>query len=451
MDRNLNLKEKAILSLLEEENLVEVKKILNSMNCFDIAAFFDTLDKTNLTLSFNLLTKDNGAKVFPEMDIEQQKLLIEGFSNLELEEIINKIRMDDKVDMIEELPSNLVKKVLKNSNPKDRAIINTMLNYPKDSAGSVMTTEYLRLKPSMTVNDAINYIREVGSDKETIDMCYVIDETRHLIGEVSLRDIILADVNVGITSIMKRDFIKTTTTIDREEVAHMFSKYDINTMPVVDGENRLVGIITVDDVIDIIEEETTEDMEIMSAVTPSEKPYKQLSVTDLWRNRFPWLLVLLISATFTSLILMTYEDALAKYVVLTAFIPMITDTGGNAGSQSASTIIRSLSLKEIGFHDFFYVLWKEFRVAIACGLTLAVFNFAKLMIIDRLGLSVSLVISMTLFVTVLIAKAVGSVLPIIADKLGFDPAVMASPLITTVVDALAILVYLNIAITILGA
>ncbi|QQK08683.1 magnesium transporter [Miniphocaeibacter halophilus] len=451
MNRKLNLMEKALLSLLEEENLVEVKKILNSMNIFDIAAFFDTLDKTNLTLSFNLLTKDNGAKVFPEMDIEQQKLLIEGFSNLELEEIINKIRMDDKVDMIEELPSNLVKKVLRNSNPKDRAIINTMLNYPKDSAGSVMTTEYLRLKPNMTVNDAIDYIRDVGSDKETIDMCYVIDETRHLIGEVSLRDIILADVKVPITSIMKKDFVKTTTTVDREEVAHMFSKYDITTMPVVDGENRLVGIITVDDVIDIIKEETTEDMEIMSAVTPSEKPYKQLSVTTLWKNRFPWLLVLLLSATFTSLIIMKYEDALAKYVVLTAFIPMITDTGGNAGSQSASTIIRSLSLKEIDFHDFFYVLWKEFRVAIACGLTLAVFNFAKLTLLDKLGARVSLVISMTLFSTVLIAKAVGSVLPIIADKLGFDPAVMASPLITTVVDALAILVYLNIAITILGA
>ena len=313
-----------------------------------------------------------------------------------------------------------------------------------------MTTEYVSLKPDMNISSAIEYIRNIGSSKETIDMCYIIDETRHLIGELSLRDIILADYEELIINIMDKDIISTTTTVDREEVAHIFSKYDINTMPVVDGENRLAGIITVDDVIDIIEEEVTEDMEIMSAITPSEKPYKQLSVVEIWRNRFPWLLILLVSATFTSLILMNYEDALAKYVVLTAFIPMITDTGGNAGSQSASTIIRSLSLKEISFSDFFYVLWKEFKVAIMSGVTLAIFTFAKLTLFDRLGIPIALVVSLTVMITVLIAKATGSVLPIIADKLGFDPAVMASPLITTIVDAFAILVYLKIALAILG-
>ena len=450
MEKDLNILEKKLLELLENENLHLVKELLSTMNCFDIASFFNQLNRTDLTLCFNLLSKDMAAKVFPEMDIEHQTLLIEGFSNIELEEIINQIRMDDKVDMIEELPSNLVKKVLKNSNPDDRRIINIMLNYPKDSAGSVMTTEYVSLKPEMIVSDSLEHIRSTGENKETIDMCYVIDETRHLIGEVSLRDIVMSEHSTPITSIMNEDFITTTTTVDREEIARQFMKYDINTMPVVDGENRLVGIITVDDVLDIIEEETTEDMEIMSAVTPTEKPYKQLSVFEIWKSRFPWLLILLVSATFTSLILMKYEDALAKYVILTAFIPMITDTGGNAGSQAASTIIRSLSLKEIDFKDLLYVLWKEIRVAVMSGLTLAIFNFAKLMLFDRLGVQYSLVVSLTLFVTVLIAKSTGSVLPIVAEKLGFDPAVMASPLITTVVDTLAILVYLKIALAILA-
>ncbi len=450
MDENLNKLELKLIELLDQENLNVVKEIFDTMNHFDIATFFNQLKRIDLTLSFNLLSKDVAAKVFAEMDIEQQKLLIESFSSLELEEIINKIRMDDKVDMIEELPSNLVKKVLKSSNPNDRRIINTMLNYPKDSAGSVMTTEYVSLKPDMTVASSIDYIRSIGSNKETLDMCYIIDGARHLIGEVSLRDIILAEFNTPIADLINTDFITANTTEDREEVARIFMKYDINTMPVVDGENRLVGIITVDDVLDILEEEVTEDMEIMSAVTPTEKPYNQLSVIDIWKSRVPWLLVLLISATFTSLILMRYEDALARYVVLTAFIPMITDTGGNAGSQAASTITRSLSLKEIGFSDFFYVLWKEFRVAILSGSTLAIFNFAKLMLFDRLGFQVSLVVSLTVMITVLIAKATGSALPILADKFGMDPAVMASPLITTVVDALAILVYLKIAMAVLG-
>lgn len=450
MEKSLNILENRILELLHEKDLQGVKDILNSLNHFDIAEIFNNLDKIDLTLSFNLLSKDVAAKVFAEMDIEQQKLLIEGFSNLELEEIINNIRMDDRVDMIEELPSNLVKKVLKSSNIADRQIINTMLNYPKDSAGSVMTTEYVSLKPTMTITEAITYIKDIGANKETIDMCYVIDDTRHLIGEVALSDMVLSDFSSTISSIMKDDLITTTTTIDREDIARTFSKYDFNTMPVVDTENRLVGIITVDDVLDIIEEEATEDMEIMSAVTPTEKSYKQLSVLDIWKSRFPWLLILLVSATITSFILMKYEDALAKYIVLTAFIPMITDTGGNAGSQSASTIIRSLSLKEISFSDTLYVLWKEFRVALLSGISLGFFTFIKLLLFDKLGVSVSLVVGITISLTIILAKVTGCMLPILAEKIGFDPAVMAGPLITTVVDALAILLYLKIAMVVLG-
>ena len=446
MENILNSLEKKLLELLEQENLQTVKEIFNTMNHFDIAAFFNQLDKTELTVSYNLLSKDVAAKVFAEMDIDQQKLLVEGFTNIELEEIINKLRMDDKVDLLEELPSNLVKNILRSSNHEDRAIINTMLNYPKDSAGSVMTTEYISLKPGMTASQAISHIRATAANKETINMCYVIDETRHLIGEVSLGDIILADADTPITDLLAEDLISAHTTIDREDVAHAFSKYDIVTMPIVDTENRLVGIITVDDVLDIIEEETTRDMEMMSAVTPTEKAYKQLTVTSIWKSRIPWLLFLLVSSTITSFILMKYENALAKYVILSAFIPMIADTGGNAGSQSSSTIIRSLSLKEVNYSDLLYVLFKEIKVAVLSGGTLGVFTFLKLMYFDKLGFNISITVALTIFFTVLIAKATGAILPILTKKIGMDPAVMSSPLITTVVDALAIFLYLQIAI-----
>ena len=301
----------------------------------------------------------------------------------------------------------------------------------------------------MTAADAITHIRATAANKETINMCYVIDETRHLIGEVSLGDIILADSDTPITDLLAEDLISVHTTVDREDVAHAFVKYDIVTMPIVDTENRLVGIITVDDVLDIIEEETTRDMEMMAAVTPTEKSYKQLTVTSIWKSRIPWLLFLLISSTVTSFILMRYENALAKYVILSAFIPMIADTGGNAGSQSSSTIIRSLSLKEINYSDLLYVLWKEFKVSILSGFTLGLLTFLKLMYFDKLGFSVSITVALTIFFTVVIAKATGAILPIITKKIGMDPAVMSSPLITTVVDALAILLYLRIAIVFL--
>ncbi len=449
MEKSLEILEERLHESLEENNLQEAKLILNSLNIYDIAEFFNNLSQTNLTICFNLLSKDTAALVFAEMDIEQQKLLIAGFSDEILEQIINGLRTDDKVDIIEELPSNLVKKVLKFTNPDHRRIINTMLNYPRDSAGSIMTIEYAATKASHTVAEVIDLLKKTGANKETIDIIYIIDDTRHLIGEVALADLVLSESNAPISSIMNHDVISVNTTEDREEVARIFTKYDFYTMPVVDNENRLVGIITVDDVLDILEKETTEDMDIMSAITPTEKTYKQLSVFEIWKNRFPWLLILLISSTFTSLILMNYEKTLERYVVLAAFLPMITDTGGNAGSQSASTIIRSLSLKEIDLSDLLYVLWKEFRVAILAGLTLAFFNFLKLMFFDKVGMPVALVVSLTVTVTVMLAKATGSVLPVVAESLGADPAVMASPLITTIVDALAILVYLKIAMTIL--
>ncbi|WP_300408781.1 magnesium transporter [Lagierella sp.] len=449
MEKSLEILEERLHESLEENNLQEAKLILNSLNIYDIAEFFNNLSQTNLTICFNLLSKDTAALVFAEMDIEQQKLLIAGFSDEILEQIINGLRTDDKVDIIEELPSNLVKKVLKFTNPDHRRIINTMLNYPKDSAGSIMTIEYAATKAGHTVGEVIQLLKKTGANKETIDIIYIIDDTRHLIGEVALSDLVLSDSEAQISSIMNHDVISVNTIEDREEVARIFTKYDFYTMPVVDNENRLVGIITVDDVLDILEKETTEDMDIMSAITPTEKTYKQLSVLEIWKNRIPWLLILLISSTFTSLILMNYEKTLEKYVVLAAFLPMITDTGGNAGSQSASTIIRSLSLKEIDLSDLIYVLWKEFRVAILAGITLAFFNFIKLMFFDKVGMSVAFVVSLTVTVTVMLAKATGSVLPVVAESLGADPAVMASPLITTIVDALAILVYLKIAMTIL--
>ncbi|MDO5018003.1 MAG: magnesium transporter [Lagierella massiliensis] len=449
MEKSLEILKERLSESLENGNLKETKMILNSLNIYDIAEFFDDLSQTDLTICFNLLSKDTAALVFAEMDIEQQKLLISGFSDEVLEQIINGLRTDDKVDIIEELPSNLVKKVLKFTDPEHRRVINTMLNYPKDSAGSIMTIEYASTKAGHTVEEVIKLLKKNGANKETIDIIYIIDDTRHLIGEVSLADLVLSDSEAPISSIMNHDVISVNTTEDREEVSRIFTKYDFYNMPVVDNENRLVGIITVDDVLDIIEQEITEDMDIMSAITPTIKPYKQLSVFEICKNRVPWLLVLLISSTFTSLILMNYEKTLEKYVVLAAFLPMITDTGGNAGSQSASTIIRSLSLKEIDLKDLLYVIWKEARVAFFAGLILSFFNFLKLMFFDKVGLHVAAVVSVTVVVTVLLAKVTGSILPVVADSLGADPAVMASPLITTIVDALAILVYLNIAIAML--
>ena len=360
--------------------------------------------------------------------------------------------LDDTVDLVEEMPANMVKRILRQSDPEMRKSINEMLKYPEDSAGSIMTTEYVDLKEDMTVSEAIRRIRRTAPDKETINICYVTDPGRHLMGLVSIRTLLLAEEEDTIRSIMDTNVVSVTTQEDRELVAQAFNRYGFIAIPVVDGENRLVGIVTFDDAIGVMEEEATEDIEKMAAITPTDKPYMRTGVFDLWKARIPWLLLLMVSATFTGMIITSFEDALAAYVVLTAFIPMLMDTGGNSGSQASVTVIRSLSLGEVGFSDLFAVLWKELRVALFCGVTLAAANFVKMMLFDRLVLGntgitpvVALVISLTLICTVVCAKAVGCTLPLLAKKLGFDPAVMASPFITTIVDAISLLIYFQFA------
>ena len=357
---------------------------------------------------------------------------------------------DDATDLLEEMPANIVKRLLANASQETRRDINHLLRYPEDSAGSIMTVEFMDLKEGQTVAQAIERIKKTAVDSETINICYVLDYQRKLKGTVALRYLLLKDPNEKIGDIMHENVISLHTLMDQEEVARQFQKYDFTAMPVVDNEDRLVGIITVDDVVDILQEEATEDMEKMAAIVPSDKPYLKTTVFETWKKRIPWLLLLMISATFTGRIIASFEDALSVYVVLTTFIPMLMDTGGNAGGQTSVTVIRGLSLNEIEFSDFFKVVWKEIRVALLCGLTLAVANFAKLMIIDRVTMPVAAVVCATLVVAVLIAKLVGSMLPMLAKKIGFDPAVMASPFITTIVDALSLLIYFRIASMVLG-
>jgi magnesium transporter len=384
------------------------------------------------------------------MDSEVQKNLLAGFNDNELKQIVDELNMDDAVDIVEEMPANLVKRILSQADPDTRRLINEMLKYPDDSAGSLMTTEYVDLSPDMTAGEAIDHIRATGVDSETVNLCYVVDATRRLVGVVSLRTIILAQTGTRIADIMEKNVLSVGTHEDQESVAQTFAKYNFTAMPVVDSEDRLVGIVTVDDVIDVIQEEATEDISKMAAVTPADKPYLRLSVFELWRSRIPWLLILMISATFTGLIITHYENALATYVALTAFIPMLMDTGGNSGSQSTVTIIRSLSLGEISTKDTWKILWKEIRVAVLCGVTLAVVNFAKLMLFDKVGVQVSLVVCLTLIFDVLASKIVGALLPLGSQKVGLDPAVLASPVLTTIVDAVALLIYFGFATKILG-
>lgn len=356
---------------------------------------------------------------------------------------------DDAADLVEEMPASVVKRILKQASPDVRRDINELLKYPEDSAGSIMTPEFADLHSSMTAAEALDHIRLTGVDKETIDICYVI-EKRRLIGLVSLRTLVLANARAVVSDLMDENVISVGTLDDIAVVADMFAKYDLTVMPVVDGENRLVGIVTVDDAIDVMRDEATEDIEKMAAITPSDKPYPRLSVMDLYKSRIPWLLLLMLSAVFTQLIIGKFEAALAANIILTSFIPMLMDTGGNSGSQSSVTIIRSLSLAEIRFSDIFRIMFKEMRVALLCGATLAVVNFGKLMLFDRLGIFVSLTVSLTLLATVVVAKFFGCTLPLLVKKIGLDPAVMASPIITTIVDAIALLIYFAIASAMLG-
>ena len=457
MAERFEIVEKALLKMLEDKKYATLRDILVTMNPNDVAGLFDGLEDKQIPLLFRLLPKEQAAETFVEMEPEAQELLIRGFSDNELKEVLSELYADDMADIVEEMPANVVKRILKNADPEMRNTINQLLRYPENSAGSIMTTEYVTLRPEMTVEESILRIRRQGIDKETIYTCYVT-QGRKLIGLVTVKDLLLAeDDETPVEEIMLTNLISVTTHTDQEEVAKMFSHYNFLALPVVDGESRLVGIVTFDDAMDVIEEETTEDMEIMGGMTPSEKTYLRSTPFELFKNRIPWLMLLMVSATFTGLIMTAFESALAAQIALSAFIPMLMGTGGNSGSQSSVTIIRALSLEEVDFRDIGRVLWKELWTALLCGVALAVVCFGKIWLVDKLlfgnesiTLMVDLVVCLALCVTVILAKIVGCLLPTAAKAVKLDPAVMASPFITTIVDALSLLVYFLFAQALLG-
>ena len=445
MDEIRDLDLESIKELLENKQYTSLRQALTELNDADIAVILENLDEEDRLKVFRILPKSMAADVFSYLEIDNQQMIITSLADKEAASIINNLMADDATDLLEEMPANIVKKLLANATPEVRRDINHLLQYPEDSAGSIMTVEFLDLKEHLTVQEAIERIRKRGVDSETINICYVLDQSRMLIGTVALRYLLLSEPDAIIGEIMHENVISVNTLMDQEEVARQFQKYDFTAMPVVDNENRLVGIITVDDIVDILQEEATEDIEKMAAITPSDKPYLRTGIWETWKNRIPWLLLLMLSATFTGSIIASFEAALSSCVILTAYMPMLMGAGGNAGSQSSVAIIRSLSLNEVRFKDWLRVLWKETGVAILCGITLAVANFVKLMLFDKVALTIALVVSVALALTVLIAKIVGCMLPMLAKKIGFDPAVMASPFITTIVDALSLLIYFAIA------
>ena len=433
-----------------------LRDILVELEPADIADLFDDLPEEMLPLLFRLLPKEPAAELFVELQPDVQEMLIRGFSNTELKEVLDELYLDDAVDIVEEMPAGVVKRILKHADPETRKSINEILKYPEDSAGALMTTEFVDLKRDMTVEDALKRIRRTGTDKETINVCYVVDPARKLLGIVSLRTILLSDEDDIIEDIMETHVISVGTLEDKEDVAQTFSKYDFIALPVVDKEDRLVGIITVDDAMDVMEAEATEDIEKMAAMLPTDKPYLKTSVFETFKSRIPWLLLLMVSATFTGQIIAKFEDALGACAILTAYIPMLMDTGGNCGSQASVTVIRGISLDEIEFSDLLRVIWKEIRVAVLCAAVLSAANFVKLLLVDKMifgnpiTMTVAAVICLTLIVTVFAAKLVGCTLPLLAKKIGFDPAVMASPFITTVVDAISLAIYFRFASLLLG-
>ena len=439
-----------IQALLTEKSYAEITKLFKDMNPADAAIVLGGLPEQIMPIVFRVLPKELGADTFVYMNGDAQEILIKGFSDKELDEVMSVLFVDDAADMLEEMPANVVKRVLKHIDVETRNMINQIFNYPKDSAGSIMTMEYVDLKRRMTVEQAFARIRATGVKKETVYTCYVTDDKRKLEGIVTVKDLIFAPPTEYIMNIMETNVKYVSTHTDQEIVAQELSKYDFLALPVVDAEDRLVGIVTVDDAIDVIQEEATEDIEKMAAMSPSDKPYLKTSVIETWKQRAPWLLILMISATFTGAIISVYEDALASAIILTSFIPMLMNTGGNAGSQSAIMVIRGLSLRQIQFKDVFSILRKEICVSFLCSLTLVSASFVKLMLLDRLSFPVAAVVCLTLILVVMAANMVGSALPIIAKKIGFDPAVMASPMITTVVDAFSLVIYFNIAKVILG-
>ena len=459
MVERFELVEKAILKMVEDKKYATLRDILITMNPADIAGIFNSLEDKRIPLMFRLLPKELAAETFVEMEPEDQALLIRGFSDNELKEVLDELYIDDAVDIVEEMPANVVRRILAQADPEMRQSINQILRYPENSAGAWMTTEYVSLQPDMTVEESILRIRRQGVDKETIYTCYVMTKDRKLMGIITVKDLLLAEDDEMLISdlMLDTELISVTTHTDQEEVARIFSKYDFLALPVVDKENRMVGIVTVDDAIDVMEEETTEDIELMGGMLPSEDTYLRSSVWELFKNRIPWLLFLMLSATFTGLIINSFEDALAAQMALSAFIPMLMGTGGNSGSQSSVTIIRALSLDEVKFADLPRVVWKEIRTAVLCGAALAVVCFVKILLVDRMlfgnpdiTLMVDAVVCLAMFVTVLLAKTVGAVLPMVAKIMKLDPAVMASPFITTIVDALSLLIYFLFATLLLG-
>lgn len=445
-----------IESLIAEKKFGEMRTILSEMNPADVAAILGELPSEKTPLVYRILPKELAAEAFADMEPDLQELLIRSFNDVELKFIINELYMDDFVDMIEEMPASVVKRILNNTSQDIRKTVNELLNYPKDSAGSIMTTEYVDLKKSLTVEEAFQRIRKIGIDKETIYTCYVTDRNRKLQGIVTAKQLLLSDSKAVLEDIMETNIISAGTLDDKEYVASLFEKYDFLALPIVDKENRLVGIVTIDDALDIISEEATEDTEKMAAIMPTDKPYLKTGVFETFLKRIPWLLILMLSATFTGMIITSFEKALAASVALTAFIPMLMGTGGNSGSQASVTVIRSIALGDVELSDIFKILWKEFGVSFLCGGALAVANFIKIYLIDILLLNTGVdlvmaaIVSVALFITVVCAKLVGSALPLIAKAIGFDPAVMASPFITTIIDAISLFVYFSIASAVLN-
>ena len=451
--------EEKILEMIEQKKFSALKTMLSEMQPPDIAAIFNEAPEKDIPIIFRILPKELAAEVFVEMDTDMQQLLIEAFSDKELHDVIDELFMDDTVDIIDEMPATVTKRILKQTDSKTRRMINQLLAYPDDSAGSIMTTEYIDLKKSMTVDDAFDRIRKIGFDSETIYSCYVTDAGRHLLGIVSVKDLLLNPKTEIIANIMDENIIFANTLDDQEYVAGLFEKYDMLALPIVDKEERLVGIVTVDDAIDVLQEEATEDIEKMAAILPSEHSYFKTSVFETFKARIPWLMLLMISATFTGAIISGFEDKLIQFGALIAFIPMLMDTGGNSGSQASVTVIRAISMGDIEFKDILKVLWKEVRVALFCAVALVSINFIKLFFIDNMLLHnfdsgreilEICVVSATLFCAIVVAKIIGCSLPIFAKKIGFDPAVMASPLITTIVDAISLMIYFVMASAILG-
>ena len=448
-----------ILDLIAEKKYTRLRTLLTDMNPADIAEIFDDAEIKDIPIIFRVLPKEIAAEVFAYLETDKQQLLIEAFSDKELREVMDELFMDDTVDIIEEMPASVAKRILKQTDASTRKMINKLLAYPDDSAGSIMTTEYIDLKKDMTVDDAFDHIRFLGVETESIFTCYVIDKSRRLLGVVTVKDLLLNSKDTVIEEIMDENIIYAGTFDDKEEVANQFTKYDLFMLPVVDKENRLVGIVTVDDAIDVIEEEATEDIEKMAAIVPTEKTYFKSGVFETFKSRIPWLMLLMISATFTGAIISSYEAKLTLFPALIAFMPMLMNTAGNAGSQSSVTVIRGLSLGDIEFKNIFKVIWKEMRVGLLCSIALSAVNFAKMWFVDYKLLHnfdsgnqimEIVIVCAALLLAVIIAKIIGGILPIVAKKIGFDPAVMASPFITTIVDAVALMIYFNFATMLLG-